>query len=113
MAKKKAQVPATTTEEGVAADKGPLTAELRGLIELGRKRGYLTQDEILEQCPGAEQNVDEIDRIYSILSGQGIEIVEEAKEAEEKPKEEEQEEAGVDGGSCHLPIRPALPQRGG
>ena len=63
MAKKKAQVPATTTEEAVA-EKGPLTAELRGLIELGRKRGYLTQDEILEQFPEAEQNVDEIDRIF-------------------------------------------------
>ena len=112
MAKKKAQVPATTTEEAVAADKGPLTAELRGLIELGRKRGYLTQDEILEQFPEAEQNVDEIDRIYSILSGQGIEIVEEAKEAEEKPKEEEQEEAGVDGISIDDPVRMYLKEIG-
>jgi len=112
MAKKKAQVPATTTEEGVAADKGPLTAELRGLIELGRKRGYLTQDEILEQFPEAEQNVDEIDRIYSILSGQGIEIVEEAKEAEEKPKEEEEEEAGVDGISIDDPVRMYLKEIG-
>jgi len=96
----------------VAADKGPLTAELRGLIELGRKRGYLTQDEILEQFPEAEQNVDEIDRIYSILSGQGIEIVEEAKEAEEKPKEEEQEEAGVDGISIDDPVRMYLKEIG-
>ncbi len=112
MAKKKAQVPGTTTEEAVAADKGPLTAELRGLIELGRKRGYLTQDEILEQFPEAEQNVDEIDRIYSILSGLGIEIVEEAKEAEEKPKEEQEEEAGVDGISIDDPVRMYLKEIG-
>ncbi len=111
MTKKKAQVPATTTEEA-AAEKGPLTAELRGLIELGRKRGYLTQDEILEQFPEAEQNVDEIDRIYSILSGQGIEIVEEAKEAEEKPKEEEEEEADLDAISIDDPVRMYLKEIG-
>jgi len=110
MSKKKAQVPATTTEEAVA-EKGPLTAELRGLIELGRKRGYLTQDEILEQFPEAEQNVDEIDRIYSILSGQGIEIVEEAKEAEEKPKEEEEEE-DLDAISIDDPVRMYLKEIG-
>ncbi len=112
MAKKKAQVPGTTTEEPAAAEKGPLTAELRGLIELGRKRGYLTQDEILEQFPEAEQNVDEIDRIYSILSGQGIEIVEEAKEVEEKPKEEEEEESGLDGISIDDPVRMYLKEIG-
>jgi len=111
MAKKKAQVPATTTEEAVA-EKGPLTAELRGLIELGRKRGYLTQDEILEQFPEAEQNVDEIDRIYSILSGQGIEIVEEAKEVEEKPKEEEEEESDLDAISIDDPVRMYLKEIG-
>ncbi len=111
MTKKKAQVPATTTEE-TAAEKGPLTAELRGLIELGRKRGYLTQDEILEQFPEAEQNVDEIDRIYSILSGQGIEIVEEAKEAEEKPKEEEEEESDLDAISIDDPVRMYLKEIG-
>jgi RNA polymerase primary sigma factor len=112
MAKKKAQVPAATTEDGGAAEKGPLTAELRGLIELGRKRGYLTQDEILEQFPEAEQNVDEIDRIYSILSGQGIEIVEEAKEAEEKAKEEEEEESDLDGVSIDDPVRMYLKEIG-
>ncbi len=111
MAKKKAQVATTTTEEATA-EKGPLTAELRGLIELGRKRGYLTQDEILEQFPEAEQNVDEIDRIYSILSAQGIEIVEEAKGAEEKPKEVEEEEREPDGISIDDPVRMYLKEIG-
>jgi len=110
MAKKKTPA-TTTTEEPAAREAGPLSAELRGLIELGRKRGYLTQDEILEHFPEAEQNVDEIDRIYSILSGQGIEIVEEAKEAEEKAKEEE-EPADVEGISIDDPVRMYLKEIG-
>jgi len=112
MARKKAQVPERTPEEAAVAEGSPLTAELRGLIELGRKRGFLTQDEILEQFPEAERNVDQIDRILTILSGKGIEIVEEAKEAEEKGKEEEEEEQDVDGISIDDPVRMYLKEIG-
>ncbi|MBM3470894.1 MAG: RNA polymerase sigma factor RpoD [Armatimonadetes bacterium] len=84
MAKKKPQVQVSTEE---------LTPELRALVELGRKRGFLTHDDILEQFPEIEQNVDQVDRLYAILAEQGIEIVEDAKEAEARPKREVEEEA--------------------
>jgi len=65
MAKKKAaQNPPPTTEE--------MPADLKALVELGKKRGYLTHDEILEHFPEAEQNIELIDRVYSALLEQGI-----------------------------------------
>ena len=85
MAKKKAASETPTTEEQ--------PAELKALIELGRKKGFLTHDEILEQFPEAEQNIELIDRVYSALMEQGIDVVEDAKEAEQKGKAEEEEEA--------------------
>ncbi|HXF82261.1 MAG TPA: RNA polymerase sigma factor RpoD [bacterium] len=91
MAKKKAAPDAAaTTQNGTQAQ---MPAELKALIELGRKRGYLTHDEILEQFPEAEQNIELVDRVYSVLLEQGIDVVEEAKEAEAKAKSEEEEES--------------------
>jgi len=85
MAKKKAASETPTTEEQ--------PAELKALIELGRKKGFLTHDEILEQFPEAEQNIELIDRVYSTLMEQGVDVVEDAKEAEQKGKAEEEEVA--------------------
>jgi len=89
MAKKKAAPDAAPTTQGAQS----MPAELKALVELGRKRGYLTHDEILEQFPEAEQNIELIDRVYSVLLEQGIDVVEDAKEAEVKGKGEEEEEA--------------------
>src|SRR4030067_2977338 len=88
MAKKKA-APAAAS---ISPDGQQLPAELKALVELSRKRGYLTHDEILEQFPEAEQNIELIDRVYSVLLEQGIDVVEDAKEAEAKGKGEEEEE---------------------
>src|SRR4030065_694766 len=90
MAKKKAAPDAAS----ISPDGQQLPPELKALVELGRKRGYLTHDEILEQFPEAEQNIELIDRVYSVLLEQGIDVVEDAKEAEAKGKGEEEEGAG-------------------
>jgi len=89
MVKKKAAPDAAQTTQ----DAQQMPAELRALVDLGRKRGYLTHDEILEQFPEAEQNIELIDRVYSVLLEQGIDVVEDAKEAEAKGKGDEEEEA--------------------
>jgi len=109
MAKKKAPAQTTTTEE--------LTPEVRTLIEAGRKRGFLTHDEILEQFPEIEQNVDQVDKLYAVLAEQGIEIVDDAKEHEAKPKPEPEEEPEVvlkapEGVSIDDPVRMYLKEIG-
>jgi RNA polymerase primary sigma factor len=110
MAKKKAQAQTTTpTEE--------LSAELRALVELGRKRGFVTHDDILEQFPDVEQNLEQVDRLYSVLAEQGVEIVEDEKAAEPKTKAEAEEEAEAtlrapEGVSIDDPVRMYLKEIG-
>jgi RNA polymerase primary sigma factor len=108
MAKKKAAPDAAPTTDG---QQPQMPAELKALVELGRKRGYLTHDEILEQFPEAEQNIEVIDRVYSVLLEQGIDVVEDAKEAEQKGKEEE-EEAKAEGVAIDDPVRMYLKEIG-
>lgn len=108
MAKKKQQVQVSAED---------LTPELRALVELGRKRGFLSHDDVLEQFPEIEQNVDQVDRLYAILAEQGIEIVEDAKEVEARPKREIEEEAEAtikppEGISIDDPVRMYLKEIG-
>ena len=108
MAKKKAAPDAAPTTDGQQPQMPP---ELKVLVDLGRKRGYLTHDEILEHFPEAEQNIEVIDRVYSVLLEQGIDVVEDAKEAEQKGKEEE-EEAKAEGVAIDDPVRMYLKEIG-
>ena len=108
MAKKKAAPDAAPTTDG---QQPQMPAELRALVDLGRKRGYLTHDEILEQFPEAEQNIEVIDRVYSVLLEAGIDVVEDAKEVEQKGKEEE-EEAKAEGVAIDDPVRMYLKEIG-
>src|SRR3990170_1148400 len=108
MARKKAAPDAAPTTDG---QQPQMPAELKVLVDLGRKRGYLTHDEILEHFPEAEQNLEVIDRVYSVLLEQGIDVVEDAKEAEQKGKEEE-EEAKAEGVAIDDPVRMYLKEIG-
>ncbi|MGH2348701.1 MAG: RNA polymerase sigma factor RpoD [bacterium] len=105
MAKKKAapgQPP--TTEE--------MPAELKALVELGKKRGYLTHDEILEQFPEAEQNIELIDRVYSTLLEQGVDVVEDPKEVEAAKGKEDEEPREAEGVAIDDPVRMYLKEIG-
>jgi len=108
MARKKAAPDAAPTTDG---QQPQMPAELKVLVDLGRKRGYLTHDEILEHFPEAEQNIEVIDRVYSVLLEQGIDVVEDAKEAEQKGKEEE-EETKAEGVAIDDPVRMYLKEIG-
>ena len=108
MARKKAAPDAAPTTDG---QQPQMPAELRALVDFGRKRGYLTHDEILEHFPEAEQNIEVIDRVYSVLLEQGIDVVEDAKEAEQKGKEEEVE-AKAEGVAIDDPVRMYLKEIG-
>jgi len=106
MAKKKAAPEAPMTDERIQA-------ELKALVELGKKKGFLTHDDILEQFPEAEQNIELIDRVYTVLLEQGIDVVEDAKEVEQKGKAEEEEEArAAEGVAIDDPVRMYLKEIG-
>ncbi len=73
-----------------------LSAELRALVEQGRKRGYVTYDEIQEAVPEVETNLDEYDRIYGMLVDLDIKVVDDPKEAEKRSDDEEEPEAVIE-----------------
>lgn len=52
-------------------------------LEIGRAKGYITQDELLALFPDVEDEVNELDEAQTALAGEGIEIVEQAEDSEE------------------------------
>ena len=92
-----------------------LSAELRQLVEQGRKRGYVTFDEIQDTVPEVEHNLDEYDRIYGIFVDLDIKVVDDPKEAEKRADEEEEAEAvlePLEGVSIDDPVRMYLKEIG-
>ena len=92
-----------------------LSAELRQLVEQGRKRGYVTFDEIQDAVPEVEHNLDEYDRIYGIFVDLEIKVVDDPKEAEKRSDDEEEAEAvlePLEGVSIDDPVRMYLKEIG-
>jgi len=60
------------------------------LIALGKKRGFLTQDVVLEKIPEPHKLIDELDKMYDYLFKKGIDVFEgihaEIKEGQEEEK---------------------------
>ncbi|MET0605225.1 MAG: sigma-70 family RNA polymerase sigma factor, partial [Beijerinckiaceae bacterium] len=75
-------------------------AAVKRMIKLAKKRGYVTIDQINEVMPAGEVSSDQIEDIYSMLSDQGINVVEnddqeaEAAEGETAAPEEDEPEGG-------------------
>ena len=109
---------ATATKRKAEAEKvlSTLPAELRQFVEMGRRRGYVTYDEIQEAVPEIEHNLDEYDKIYGMLGDLEIKVVDDPKEAEKKADEEEEAEPlelePLEGVSIDDPVRMYLKEIG-
>ena len=66
---------------------------LTRLLELGRKKTFVTIDDILQFFPDAEQDLDQLEEAFAALISAGIPYVEDASLLEE-PAEEELAEFG-------------------
>ncbi|MFL5329668.1 MAG: RNA polymerase sigma factor RpoD [Gemmataceae bacterium] len=97
---------------------------LRGLIDLGKRKGYLTFAQVTEYLPDDSANSDKLDQLLGMLEDQGIELIEEA-DAEERESEAastsaDEAERDVestmfsedDGGRIDDPVRMYLTQMG-
>lgn len=74
----------------------------KGVVELikkGRDQGFLTQEEIMEVFPEAEENLQELDDLYDKLLAEGIDVFEsvetEEVESDEKAKEKLEREIEI------------------
>ncbi|MEM9899540.1 MAG: sigma-70 family RNA polymerase sigma factor, partial [Pseudomonadota bacterium] len=71
-------------------------AAVKKLMNKGKKKGYLTYDELNEALPSGEMSPDQIEDIQTAISEMGIQIVENDEEAEaEAEQEAEVEEMSV------------------
>ena len=74
-------------KEPLIVEESVLSAAEEQLLAIGRERGYVTYDEVLEAFPEAETNVDQLDEIFATLTENGIELGDAPEE--EGPEEEE------------------------
>ena len=82
-----------------------LTPGLQGLIEHGRRRGYVTHNEILNPFPEADEDDGLVDLIHRALSREGVEILPEALEVQQQTQETEVGESELEGVSIEDPVR--------
>ena len=59
--------------------------EIKELIDLGRKQGYLTVSAINDLLPNNQYDSDQIEQITKLITDLKIKVVESAKEAEDEP----------------------------
>ncbi|MBI4575437.1 MAG: RNA polymerase sigma factor RpoD [Planctomycetes bacterium] len=69
-----------------------LDDEVRQLVELGRKRGFITYDEINRVMPDDVVSAEKIDGLFQLLDELRIEVVEEGEEVEGGGRETSEEE---------------------
>ena len=69
-----------------------LDKTIKRLIEQGKKQGFLTQDEILECFPQAEDHLDKLDYFYGRLINAGIDVFDNVTEEEIKSDEKSAKE---------------------
>ncbi len=87
-----------------------LSPELRELIELGRKKGFLLYEEIVKAIPAVEQNTEESERVFNLL--QEMEITVKDSEDEEEEQEKAAELEPLEGISIDDPVRMYLKEIG-
>jgi len=61
---------------------------LTKLLELGRKKGYVTIDDILQFFPDAEQDIDQLEEAFAALQSAGIPYIEDTSVLDEPVEEE-------------------------
>jgi RNA polymerase primary sigma factor len=98
--------PGKPEPKGALGTRPPATAaarieEIKALVALGKKKGYLTYDEIMSQIPEDEASAERFDEIFRALGEMDIEVVDaperrKGADGEETSEEEASPEAELD-----------------
>jgi len=89
-----------------------ISQELKKLLELGKKKGFLTFEEINEAFFQKEVSPDQFDELLEKFVSEGIEIVEESREEEKEAEIAAGEEAVPAGVALDDPVRMYLKEIG-
>ncbi len=82
---------AKSAKEAVKPDKLKKEQNLQKLVAKGKKQGFLTQEDILSFFPEAEENITELDNLYSKLLELGVDVFDNAVVEEVAVAKEEDE----------------------
>ena len=63
-----------------AAPQNGFKQDIDKLVELGKKKGFLTYTEVNETLSDEVRSSEEIDKVFDILDGKDIKVIEEAEE---------------------------------
>ncbi|MBF0385978.1 MAG: RNA polymerase sigma factor RpoD [Candidatus Omnitrophica bacterium] len=76
------------------AKKPDISQDIEKLILTGKKKGFLTYDEVNETLSDSIESPDEIDKVFDILDGKDIKVIdsEDEEESAEAPDEETREQ---------------------
>jgi RNA polymerase primary sigma factor len=104
----------TTAAETETDTDGPLIdlneADVKKLLARGKKRGYLTYDELNAALPQDEMSSEQIEDIMSAISDMGINIVESDEDVQEEADAEPDDEVDVSAGTGSL-SNPAIEKK--
>lgn len=97
------------------AKKKEVQLDVKKLLKLGKERGFVSQEEILQVFPKPEEEIEKLDEFFIKLTNEGIDVFEttaEELEAETKGTTELEKELEVlstlEGGSVTDPVRQYL-----
>ncbi|KKU57243.1 MAG: RNA polymerase sigma factor RpoD [candidate division WWE3 bacterium GW2011_GWB1_47_11] len=74
--------PSRTKEEPLSKAQKLALKNLRKLVTKGKKQGYVTQEDVMELFPQAEENIEELDSLYEKLMNEGVDVFDTASEKE-------------------------------
>ncbi len=66
-------------KKSIGKESSEISTIQQDLISQGRQRGFITESEIMQAFPNAEENIDRLENFYEILENEGI-TVEEAQD---------------------------------
>jgi len=79
---------ARITNDNQVLDDDRESSALERLLDFGRKKTFVTYDDILQFFPDAEQDLDQLEEAYTALLGAGINYTEDSS-TQEEPSESE------------------------
>ena len=68
-----------------------LHGDLEKLIDSGKKKGFLTYDEVNQTLSDSIDSSEEIDQVFEILDGKGIRVIDTEENAEGEPQQQDGE----------------------
>jgi RNA polymerase primary sigma factor len=79
-------------------EQAEIIAPVARLVELGRRKGFVTLDDILSHFPEAENDVDQLEEAFAMLMSAGIPFLDESQEqvpTEETPQGEKETQVEI------------------